>query len=99
MQFSRIKGTEPRGGGLRISPTAILIVLFWLGQFGFLTLQRHLYGLGEPDGLLALLPRSCMCGIVRAISFGRDRVHRSLGGRSGPRRRIFATLAAAGGMV
>jgi hypothetical protein len=95
MEFSRIRGTESKNdGSVRVSPVAILIVLFWLGQFCFLTLQRHLFGLGESDGFLALLPRFGMSCLGMAVSFGIDRVHRRQNGRSWPWRVGVAILAA-----
>jgi two-component system, LytTR family, sensor kinase len=99
MEFPRITGAESKRGGPRFSPVAILIVLFWLGQFCFLTLQRHLYGMGMSDGFLALVPRFGMSCAGMAVSFAIDRVLRRQNGRSWPRRVTVAILAAVCGMI
>lgn len=99
MAFSRINGVESKGGAPRISPVTILIVLFWLGQFCFLTLQRKLMDLGYTEELLVLLPRFAMSCAGMAISFGIDRLHRRQNGQSWPRRLSVAIIAAVAGTV
>lgn len=99
MEFSRITGAKSKGGGPRFSPVTILIVLFWLGQFCFLTLQRQLADMGYTDSLSALIPRFAMSCVGMGISFGIDRLHRRQSGRSWPRRLTVAIFAATAGMV
>ncbi len=103
MEFSRITAAESKSGSRRISPVMVLIVLFWLGQFGFLTLHRQLMILDYPDmaqdSVASLLPRFIMCIVGMAISLWIDRLHRRQGGRSWPRRVVIAIAIAAAGTV
>ncbi|MES2443435.1 MAG: histidine kinase [Pseudomonadota bacterium] len=79
MEFTGIRGADSGGWRPRISPTAALIILFWISQFGFLTLQRHLRGITDPHEVL--YPRMIMSLISILISFGINWLTRRQSGR------------------
>jgi hypothetical protein len=96
MTFLRIKGADSNGGP-RIPPHVLLIVIFWVCQFGFMTAQRMFFSTN--DTLEVLLPRSIVTAIGMTICFGINYVHRRQGGQTWLRRLGIAVGCAVGGAV
>lgn len=94
MEYSPIAAADSKRDKRRISPTVYLIVLFWIGQYSFLTLSRNLSDMKMDDNWVNLVVRAVMACIGIAISFGIDRLHRSGGERSWAKRVWIAVGAA-----
>lgn len=97
MSFLHKHGADSNGGQRRIPSHIVLIVIFWICQFGFLTAQRMLIGTGDTPEVL--IPRSFMALVGIGISIGINHIHRRLAGRPWPIRLWAVVGGAVGGAV